>query len=243
MARAFGISVSIVLLAGSAMATPSDDAAQIEQTKEFQAAMDAAMAEMMTPGPKQEGWDKGGVDIYRLAEAAPGGNSANYLLNVDKDGERAVMIVRARDLGSVVPGHWKALMHAGSSKELAGSDTLVVGNIDGPFHFAGWESHRRVGDAFCSAGNIGGELYEAAGQAAESKLPREMIPSVFQAMASHLEKRPMCWRYDRQGESFKKTYFLEDGRTLPRLNESEDQVTIVRAAPIEQLLAKTAVQK
>lgn len=243
MVRMLGTFASVILIAGSATATPSDDATQIEQTGEFQAAMDAAMAERMTPGPKQEGWNKGGVDIYRLVEAAPGGIAANHLLSVDKDGQRGVTIIRPRDLADVVPEHWKVIMHAGSSKELTGADTLVVGNIDGPFHFVGWENHRRVEDAFCSAGNIGGKLYEAAGQAAESKLPRDMVPSIFQAMASHLEKRPMCWRYDRHGEGFRISYFLEDGRTLPQLNESEDQVTIVRAAPIEQLLAKAAASK
>lgn len=240
MVRALGFSASILVLAGAATATPSNDPAYSEQNQAIQAAMDAAMAELMRPGPRQDGWDKGGVDIYGLAESAPGGTAANYLLEVDREGERSVVIIHAEDPGRHIPERWKSLLHAGSSKEPAGAHVLTFARIDGPFYLAGWENFRRVGDAFCSLGNIGGELYESADQAIETELPRAMIPAIFLATAKRLEEQPMCWRYDRDGDGFKVTYFLEDGRTLPGLNEYKERVTLVPAGPIDQLLKAAA---
>lgn len=237
MVREFGFLASIFLLAGSAMATPSTDQMRIAEQQAFQAAMDEVMAEMMAPGPKQDGWDKGGIDIYQLIEAAHGGTRNNYLLTVGKDGDRSVGIIRARDLGAIVPKEWKVVLRAGSSPTPADSDSLTISSLDGPFYYAGWENRRRVGDAFCSAGNLGGKLYESPNEAASSEIPRAMIPSLFEAIATRLEKHPMCWRYDRDGDGFKVTYFLEDGRTLPKLNEQGKRVIIIRTGPIEELIA------
>lgn len=238
MVRLFGLVIPVALLGATAVASPGSEPAQVEEQQQFSAAIDAVFAEMMRPGPRQEGWDKGGVDIYKLVEAAPGGLSGNYLLMVDKDGERSILVIRAEDPNSLIPKNWKAQIHAGSSTDAAGAHTLVIAGLDGPFYMAGWENRRSVGDAFCSTGNIGGDLYEDVESKAAGELPRHMIPALFHATAAQLEKAQLCWRYDRDGDGFKVSYFLEDGRSLPGLTEAGERVTIIRAGPIEQLLAK-----
>lgn len=232
----FGISVSILIFASSAMATPSNDAADLELQKAFQEGMDAAIAEMMAPGPRQEGWDKGGIDLFQLVESAPGGARQNYLLSIDKDGEKNVTIVRAGELGPFVPGNWKAVLHAGNSKQPEPQDDLTFGAVDGPFYLAGWDSKRKVNDAFCSSGRMGGHLYEgSAGKVAE--VPASLVPLLFNAMVRRLQDETLCWRFDRDGDSYRTSYFLEDGRSLPALNAYEEKVMIVRSAPVEELLA------
>lgn len=237
MVRAFRFPTFFLLLAGVATATPSGETAVNEQ-KAIEEAMDLAMAEMFRPGLVQDGWDRGGVDVYKIVESMPGGSTGNFLLTVDNEGERSVEIVRARDRSALIPRDWKSVIRAGSAQTGSDADILAIMQLDGAFVIAGWESHRRVGDAFCSNGNIGAELYET-NETAETEIPRELIPSVFHATIKHLESRTMCWRFDRDGDGFKITYFLEDGRMLPAFNSSSERVTIVAARPISELLKPT----
>jgi hypothetical protein len=237
MVRIFIFSASLLLLAGPASATPSDDPSQLEQHQAFQAVMDEAMAEFMRPGPKQEGWDKGGVDIYRILDSDPGGRRQNYLLSIDKDGDRDITVVDADASGTYVPKSWTLVLREGQAQR-QGAANLTLGNLDGTFYIVGWDKERRHGDAFCSAGGLGGELYEASGEAAPPEIPRSMIPAVFSATVTRLKDASMCWRFDRHGDGFRVTYFLEDGSTLPTLNSFEERVTIVPASVIEELLKK-----
>ena len=242
MVRLAGISAFVLLFAGTTMATPSNDAADIELQKAFQEAMDVAVAEMMAPGPRQEGWDKGGIDLFQLVDSAPGGARQNYLLTIDKDGEKNVTIIRAGQLGPFVPKNWKAVLHAGDSLGPEPQDDLSFGAIDGPFYLAGWDNKRRVNDAFCSTGKMGGHLYEGpAGK--EGEVPASLVPLLFNAMVKRLQDKTLCWRFDRAGDGYRTSYFLEDGRSLPALNAYEEKVVIVRAAPIEELLAAEPTAK
>ena len=237
--RAFVLSVSLLLHAGAATAVPTVDPAQVEQHQALAEVMDAAMAQLTRPGPKQEGWDRGGIDIRTLIEAAPGGSRNNYLLEVDKDGDRGVTIFSGGDPARLVPAGWSIILHSGPSKKPQEADTLTFFHLDGPYFVTGWESRRRVGDAFCS-GQMGGYLYNSADQSKKGEIPTELVPMVFQGMVARFEKQPICWRYDRDGDGFRMSHFLEDGRTLPALNEMGSKLTIVRAGPIEELLAKPA---
>lgn len=235
MVRVPTFSLVIMLFAGSAMATPDNEISTIEQQQALQAAMDSAFAKMMEPGPKQDGWDKGGIDIFKLVAEEPGGSKQNYLLTVDKDGERSVTVVGAGALAPYVPMSWSAVLHAGISQQPDQSDNLTLTGVDGPFYLAGWDAQRKVEDAFCSTGRMGGFLYEAQTDK-KGEVPREFVPIIFNSFVKRLQDQSLCWRYDRQGDGFRTTYFLEDGRTLPALNAYQERVTIIKASSIEALL-------
>jgi len=237
----FILAFSVLVLPSVAIAIPSQDPEQVEQQQALQAVMDQTTAEMLKPGPRREGWDKGGFDLFQLVETAPGGAAQNYLLSVDKDGDRLITIVRAKDL-SAVPKQWKSLQAVGSSEDIAESTSLTIANLDGPFYFAGWDSVRRVGDAYCSTGKLGGHLYESP-SAAVGEIPREMISAFFAATVQMFEKHTVCLRYDREGDGFRISYFLEDGRTLPVLNDFKEKITIVPARDVDALLAVQEVGK
>lgn len=238
MVRAFGLSSVFLLLSAPAMAAPAHNPEQLEMEQAIQEAADAAMTEMFQPGPAQPGWDKGGVDIYQLLESQAGGLSGSYLLTIDKDGDRSVRIVGANKLGDLVPKQWKPVMRAGTGQLPPVPEILEFAGLDGPFYVAGWESHRRVGDAFCSHGKMSVGLYQTSGEIA-GEIPAELIPAFFNAIVTRIESQQLCWRYDRDGDAYKVTYFLEDGRTLPEMNEYSERATIVPAASIETLLAPT----
>jgi hypothetical protein len=236
MARVIGFSALFLVLGSPVTATPSKSPEQLQVEQAIQEIMDAAMAKMFEPGPVQAGWNKGGVDIYKVVEARSGGAAANLLLVEDKDGEVSVRMVRGRDLGGVVPKDWKPILRAGSAQQPSESDVLEIAHLDGPFYFAGWEGHRRNGDAFCTDGKMGGELYETSDKTNEGDIPRELIPTFFHATVKRMESQVVCWRYDRDGDGYKVSYFLEDGRTLPQVNEHNERVTIVPAGPVSALL-------
>lgn len=242
MVRAFSVSASIFLMATSAAAIPADDPAQIEDHQALQTAMDSAMAQLMEPGPKQDGWNKGGVDVYGLVQTAPGGTRQNYLLSIDKEGERDITVVDADKTDNYLPKSWKLVLKEGETQAHGASINLTMAPVDGPFFLAGWDNRRRVGDAFCSDGAHGAELYEASDETAQPEIPRVLIPTMFASIVKHLKDKVLCWRFDRQGEEFKVTYFLEDGTTLPAMSAYEERVTIVPASSIGKLLKKEEVQ-
>ena len=241
MVRAFVVSVSILLFTASAAATPASTPAQLEEQQALQAVMDAAMAQLMERGPKQESWSQGGVDVYQLMRASPGGTKQNYLLSIDKDGERDISIVDAEKADLYLPKGWKLVLKEGETQAHGPSINLTLAPVDGPFFLAGWDKMRRVGDGFCSDGGLGAELYDAPGQA-EPELPRGLIPTMFVSMVKHLKDKVLCWRFDPDGDGFKVTYFMEDGSTLPAMNEYGERVTIVPAGSIDQLLKKAGSQ-
>lgn len=236
MIRTFVGATAILLLALPAMAAPSDSPEQLEAEQAIQEAMDAAMSEMFRPGPVQRGWDRGGLDIYKLVESAPGGAKGNILLSIDKDGDRSVTIIGAGDPGRIVPKNWKTVIRIGPAQAATGSGSLSISGFDARYFAAERDIHRRVGDGFCSSGTSGSELYENPDATAEGDIPQELIPTFFRLSVQYLEAQPSCWRFDRDGDGYKVTYFLEDGRTLPALNAYNERVTIVPARPVAELL-------
>src|SRR5688500_11480196 len=114
MSHTLLFSASILLIGGSATATPTDGAATLSQDQAVEAIMDAAMAQLMQPGPKREDWSKGGVDLHSMAEAAPGGSARNFILSIDKDGDATVTISGATDAKAFIPGDWEPVYRAGS---------------------------------------------------------------------------------------------------------------------------------
>lgn len=229
------IIVAAMLISGPASAVPSQSSEQVEAQQAIQEVLEEAAAELLKPGPKREDWSRGGIDIDRLVEAAPGGAKANYLLSIDKDGDRTVSIVGAKTLAAVPP-HWSAALEYGRKGDIESSDAVSFSRLDGPYFIVGWEQNRRVGDAFCSAAKMGATLFRSSSSSVKSEIPPELIPAMFNVTARLLEKRTICWRFDRVATGYSTSYFLEDGSTLPALDGFGDITTIVPAAAIDVLL-------
>lgn len=170
----------------------------------------------------------------------PGGTKQNYILAVDKDGDRSVIIVAVEDVAGAIPDSWNVLHQIGERQPSDGTTYLTIAHLDGPLFFAAWDTLRRVGDGFCSGGGVGAELYETSGSAPTGELPEGMAHALFTAVVKRMQDRTVCWRYDRQADGYRVTYFLEDGRSLPTIDQFEERLTIVPAQPIEQLLMRSS---
>ena len=240
MVRGFILSIFVTMLAGSASATPVSDQEQVAARAALETALNQMTVELLKPGPIRQEWEKGGVDIYKMLEASPGGSAGNYLLSVDKDGERSITIVRPDRSANYLPGSWKLVIRSGVQP--APSSNVTILNLDGPYFVVGWETSLRVADAFCSSGGIGGELRQSSDVQSESEVPDYLLPVLFNGAVKRFQDTRICWRFDREGDGYAVTYFLEDGRTLPTMNEAQERVTIVPAGPVQALLEKTAGQ-
>lgn len=235
MARVLRFSV-VLLIAGSAVATPPDHAAALEQEQAFQAILDAAMTEMMRPGPKRQDWNQGGVALHSSVEAAPNGSEQNFILSVDKDGDRTLIIPGATDATGYVPAGWQPVLRAGSGIGGGEATDVTFGHLDGQSYFAGAQARKRVGDAYCSTGGMVGVLYRDSKRRIASALPKGSVEALFAMMIKRFEKQTICWRYDPDGDGYRVSHFLEDGQSLPALDEAGYRARLVPAAPVDQLL-------
>jgi hypothetical protein len=243
MSRAMLFSASILLLCGSATATPTDNAAALSQDQAAQAILDTAMAQIMRPGPRRQDWNKGGVDLHSMAEAAPGGSARNFILTIDKDGDVSVMISGASDAKGFVPTDWEPVYRTGSGVSSGEPTDVTFGHLDGQSYFAGTQARKRVGDAYCSTGGMVGVLYKNPKPLTESELPKGAAEAFFSMMVKRFEKQTICWRYDPDGDDYRVSHYLEDGQSLPALDEAGYRVRLVPAAPIDQLLAQSSEAK
>jgi hypothetical protein len=240
MVRVDYLFITVALLAGSASATPVSDQQQIAARAALESALDQMAAELLKPGEVRPGWEKGGVDIYQALESAPGGLGGNYLLSTDKDGERSITVVQPGAPADFLPDSWKLVVRSGAQQIPTANVTIL--NLEGPYFVVGWETSRRVADAFCSSGGIGGELHRSSDTRPDSEIPQYLLPALLNGTVKRFKDTRICWRFDRKGDDYAVTYFLEDGRALPTMNDAEEMVTIVPAQPVEGLLGKKTDQ-
>ena len=235
--------IAFVLAAAAMPCSPAaaqargDASSPQEPPAEIKALFEAAAAEVMRPGPKREDWSRGGVDLYAVIDAAPGGAQRNYLLVTDKDGERSLSIVGGT--GPALPARWQIVSRTGSPPPAGIPSDTAVGSLMPPYFFTGTQGRRPVGDAFCSAGAMSGTLYRDTG-GGESTVPQPMVQLMFDQIVKQFQDSTVCWRYDRDGDSYRATYYLEDGRSLPGMNEAAEQLRIVPADSVEKLLGEAS---
>lgn len=237
--RIIAFILAAAVLPGSAATAQSGGSASPppEPPVEIKALFEAAAAEVMRPGPKREDWSRGGIDVYALVTAAPGGAQRNYLLTTDKDGERSVSIVGGTQ--PALPQGWQLVSRTGSPPPAGTPSDVTVGGLMPPYFFTGTQGRRRVGDAFCSSGAMSGVLYRDAG-GGEPTVPQPMVQLMFDQIVKQFQDSTVCWRYDRDGDSYRATYYLEDGRSLPGMNEAAERLRIVPADSVEKLLGPAA---
>lgn len=243
MARSSRIAVRFLILAatavpGSAGFAQAPDSQPQEPPPEVAALFEAAAAELMKPGDKREDWNRGGTDLYGLVAASPGGAQGNYLLSIDKDGARSLTIVGGA--GPALPPRWQVVSRTGSAPPAGAPSDATVGGLMPPYFFSGVQGRRRVGDAFCSSGAMSGVLYRDSA-AQDSTVPQPMVQLMFEQIVKQFQTATICWRYDREGDSYRTTYYLEDGRALPGMNAAAEQLRIVPADSLEKLLEPAAI--
>ena len=233
------------LFAATSVASPAL-AAQDQQLSETQlktiigGALADTEAKLFRPGAKAENWNKGGVDLRSRIAASPGGLAGNYLVEVDKDGEISIAIFTSAPATTFVPANWKRLWRFGDI-DAAGPDSfLEFGNVDGPYFFVVRGTSKRVGDAYCSAGPTGAEIYEAPGSEGATGAAAGIVLLMFEAALEMTAKYTVCEKYEPLGKGFATRYFFEDGRSLPGMDDQGDRLHIIPAVPIGQLLKPTA---
>lgn len=233
------LALSALLLSGIALAqTGQPGSSAADQGLGMQAVLDEAIAEMKTPGPKRPDWDRGGVDVRALVSAAPGGVRSNYILTTDKSGSRTVTVVDGAGKTGIVPAQWKEVVRIGRPPTGDIVTDLVIGALDEDFYFAGTQGRRRVGDAYCTSGPMSGVVYVDRRKAYKVEYPPEILKPMFEQMFGQFESMTSCFRYDRDGHAFRISNFLEDGSTLPVVDETlGERLQIVPAGPIDELLA------
>lgn len=237
---AMALTLAIAMAAPLTAAQPANEPVTPEELVAIDVTVDAAFADLMRPGPRQEGWEKGGVDVFAILAAAPGGASRHFLLSVDKNGDRQVKISGTSDLDAHAPKAWKKLREFGTPSPSDVPRDVTFGQFEKQFYFVGSDGRRRSGDALCSVGPMFGQFYEFPERQVHDTLPLKIFEGLFEQLAKRLQDRTICWRYDSQGEGYRVSYFLEDGRTLPAMTAHEEYMTIMPAGSIEQMLQPTA---
>lgn len=225
----------------SAPAVAQETPASPEKMKTLiKQAMDVAEAEMFRPGPQQPDWNQGGIDLRAAAAGKPGGLAGNYFVTVDKDGEAGVSIHTAAPAANFVPPTWKALSRIGDI-DAAGPDSfLEFGSLEGAYYFAARGNAKRVGDAYCSAGPAGAVLYEDPDHQGENAIAPEVVKFLFETVIAMTAKYTVCERADVKGVGYRVQYFFEDGRSVPAMDAQNDEVSIVPARPVAELLQRKA---
>jgi hypothetical protein len=234
----FRFVVGVTLLSGTvASAVPTRNVEQSSERHLVEQAFAQAEAELMKAGPVDPDWNKGGVDLYAILATSPGGVAHNVLLGIDKDKSVTVTVVGAASLDELIPRTWQRSTIIGPNYAGPASGPVEFGSVDGQFRFASWGAHRKVGDAFCSAGVAGGV------RLSDPNLPKTDIPShvadlVIEHVIDRAGKVEVCWRFDPADGGYSARYFLPDGRSLPAMSEDGEIFQIAPSAPLDQLLSQ-----
>jgi len=220
-------------LAGSVWATPTTPGRAEAEASAIDKSMDEAFSEMMKPGPVEPGWSKGGVDIDAAIRGKPGGAAKNYLLTIDKDGDRTLEIYAPDPVQGFVPVEWRLVSQTGSVEAVVTNSILGFGSFDKRYHYVIRTRGSRVGDTFCDD-LVGAQLYEDPTKSAD--MPAEVALGIFNFMARRTSGMTICTKYEGKGPDYSYRYYLTDGRSLPGLNEEGSVSSVVPAAPVIELL-------
>lgn len=227
----------LLLASGPAATTPTTETHPVDDVRAVvEAALNQFEVKAMAPGPAEPGWSEAGTDLHALVDSRPGGRAANFLLQEDKDGSRSVMILSPSSPLGLVPDTWSPIADIGDIESAASGTDFYIGHLEGPYYAVLRGSSRQVGKAYCSSGPVTARLYRRPEPADADELAPEIMELLFGAVVRRLEKYEVCTRYDADGDGYRSRSFLPDGRSLPGLEESEERVTVVPAAPVETLL-------
>ena len=206
---------------------PQDDAAA-----QFQGLLDQMRAALFTPGEQVPGWDAGGADPDAATHAL--GADRFYQLS-RSEGSYGVTILTDRPITDFAPERWRVADSYGQPGERLDTPQLDFHPLSERYIMASRVSPWRLNDVRCYRDFSQAILYEDP--AAPARPDDEAIPMMFRMMMLAMEGQTICSRMDGDRQSgYRPSYFTPDGRRLPALQTPDMLVTIVPAAPIEQLV-------
>jgi hypothetical protein len=216
---------------GADTAAPQSDPEDAEILEMLRAAVAEARTEMYAPGPRVEGWDRGGGDPDSVVRTA--GADSHWLLQSGAEGSSVVMLTR-RSIADFAPSSWRIVDSYGSADAPVSNPFVQFSALTARYMIGTRANTRRVATADCSDPVTHAILYEVPG--APDSPEDEDIPFLFRIFILAGEDQVVCTRYETEGNVWRPRAFLPDGRSLPQLDEPTERVRVVPAAPLETLL-------
>lgn len=233
MPRIFHL-IAALLLAG----TPLGLAAQEMRSEwdmsvaELTAMVERLRGELYRPGERVPGWDRGGANPDADLRAA--GAETHYFRTHRASGE-GVVILSARPMASFAPEAWRVADTYGSAAAAVDNPFIQFDALSPRYVIGLRAGSARRGDVDCVDAIANATLYERPDVAASDADAR--IPLLFRLLLLAAEDQRVCTRYQGDARAgYRGLAFLPDGRALPRLNESDERITIIPAGPLERLV-------
>jgi len=199
---------------------------------ELRTVIEQIRTEMLRPGERVTGWNRGGADPDSDVRAQ--GADGHYMLTRDSDGD-SISILTSRSIADLAPEGWRVVDSFGDPATALDHPQVDFEPISPRYVFAARTQFSRRGDVDCTGGITNARLYEIPGAPAGEN--DEIIPFMFRVMILALEGQEMCVRSDGNAErGYTARIFLPDGRLLPEMSRDPGTTTIVPAAPVERLV-------
>jgi hypothetical protein len=228
----FVAALTFSLLPAPARAQVTVPQADADSLARFRSAVERMRAEMLRPGERLEGWDRGGADPDRELRAL--GADRFYQLNRTVDGS-SVTILTDRPIRDFAPSTWRVVDSYGEAGEALDHPQVDFLPFSERYVIASRSTSFRRNDAGCFRNLSHALLFEVAGAPASAEDAN--VPMLFRMLILAMDGQTICVRMDGDREhGYRSRYFLPDGRALPVLTDANDLLTIVPAAPLENLV-------
>lgn len=233
MRRALRLILPLLLMASPAAAPAQDVRSEWDMSvAELQAMVERLRTEMYQPGEQVPGWNRGGANPDADLRAA---GAERHYFRLQRASGTGIIILSERAIADFAPAGWRVADTYGSAAAALDSPFVQFEALS-PRYVVGLRaaSYRR-GDVDCVDTVANATLYERT----DVPLGQEdaQIPLMFRLLLLAAEDRTVCTRYQGNArEGYRGLAFLPDGRILPGLNRSEEQITIIPAGPIETLV-------
>jgi hypothetical protein len=214
---------------------PAEAAADQDALAQIRAAVEALRQEIFRPGPAIPGWNVGGADPD--AELTAAGADRHYLLLRTDEGDRSVVILSDRRIADFAPAAWRVVDSYGSAVDAVDRPFLQFSFVSPRYVLATRANGFRRDNVDCTDRISHALLYELPGETMTAD--DEMAPIMFRLGLLAMEGVTTCTRYEgSRAEGWSARPLLPDGRSLPALEEPAERVSIVPAAPIDELMRR-----
>jgi hypothetical protein len=230
------LAAAMALAAAPAQPQPQPGAPQDDGASElarYQAAIRELRETLLRPGERVEGWDRGGADpdgeVRRL------GADRFYMVSRSDTGA-GVSILTDRPIADFAPAGWRIVDSYGQAGERLSAPQVDFQPLSARYVFAARIDYTKVNDVACYSNFSHALLYEVPGAPADPD--DDILPMMFRVMILAFENQTVCVRAEGDRErGYTSRFFMPDGRSLPALDDPSERMTIVPAAPVDQLIA------